>query len=132
MSETMRLDGEMNIYFLKTRSSKGVGHMSMLSYNPNNLQIGDHKNGTSISVMPKGRKNTPTVKEIMNDINPQTRVTADITGLPGIPEETYVKEVPEHLFQPEPTSESRVKPMIKSSGGGESLLALMDSLRGNL
>ena len=135
MSETMRLEGEMNIYFLKTRSSRGVGHMSILRYDPLNLQIKDPKEGLNVSVMPKGRKATPSVKELMGEINPPTKVTANVGELPGIDTDMLVKELPEYMFaEPEvlPEPVKPIRPMVRSSSGGESLLDLMESLRGNL
>lgn len=41
MSPEMRLQGQMVIYFLKTRSSDGVGKNHALRFNPNNLLISD-------------------------------------------------------------------------------------------
>lgn len=41
MDPKMRLQGEMMIYFLKTRSSSAVGSSKMLSFNADNLQVTD-------------------------------------------------------------------------------------------
>lgn len=43
MDPSMRIKGEMIVYFLKTRSSSAVGSSQLLSFNPKNLIISDSK-----------------------------------------------------------------------------------------
>lgn len=67
MDDNMRLQGEMNAYFLKTRSSRGVGHCSVLNFNPTNLRIGDI-DGAGGGVMPRKRKDRKDIHEALEDI----------------------------------------------------------------
>lgn len=46
MNPEMRLNGELFLYYLKTRSSSAVGSMTKLAFNPNNLIISDTKVNT--------------------------------------------------------------------------------------
>ena len=57
----MRLNGDMLIHFLKTRSSSAVGSSKMLSFNADNLQINDVDSVRRESLMnipSKKRENT--------------------------------------------------------------------------
>ena len=93
----------------------------------------DRKDGEEHPVMPTKRKNTPSVEDLMEEINmPEpASVTADIEGLPGVEEAIKTKAPPEELFQDEkelPIIPSM--PKFKTEDGGEALLDLMDRLRG--
>jgi replicative DNA helicase len=136
MTDEMRLQGEMNAFFLKTRSSSGVGKASMLHFNTNNLRISDHEKGTQTSVMPTGRKEVPdSVKEIM-----AAAADPDIKGLPGEEplEPETVKHDPFTGFyddEPEEVQEDTFKeaePILPvDTSRGEALLRLMDELKGD-
>lgn len=52
MDPAMRLNGQMLVYFLKTRSSDGVGKNAQLMFNPNNLIICD-SNATTTKISPR-------------------------------------------------------------------------------
>lgn len=52
MDPVMRLNGEMLVYFLKTRSSDGVGKNAQLVFNPNTLLICD-VNATTTKIKPR-------------------------------------------------------------------------------
>jgi replicative DNA helicase len=52
MDEGMRLQGIMMAYFLKTRSSSGVGHSEELAFHSNTLSITDKDKSSLLSVMP--------------------------------------------------------------------------------
>lgn len=58
MDPKMRLQGEMLIYFLKTRSSSAVGSSKMLSFNADNLQVtngGEQKREVLMNIPSKKR-----------------------------------------------------------------------------
>jgi len=102
MDETMELEGEMNTYFLKSRSSHAKGKSTILAYNPINLRIGNRKDGTNEGVMPKARRK----KEDKEETKQVGVVTVDIDGLPGIEmPDAPVKLPPENLFEEEITEE---------------------------
>jgi hypothetical protein len=54
MTPEMRLQGFMNIYFLKTRSSSAVGSMAELDYNAETLQIADRGSLTNRDNLMRG------------------------------------------------------------------------------
>jgi RecA/RadA recombinase len=62
MNPEMRIRGEMFLYYLKTRSSKAVGSMTQLAFNPDNLIISDKKT-TTVSVMAAIRQRAQSKKE---------------------------------------------------------------------
>ena len=133
MNDTMRLEGEMNAYFLKTRSANSVGQVRVLDFNPYNLRIGDPKDAGDTGVMPKKRKeNTPSVAELIEEVNPQPQmVTGEIEGLPGVEKESGSGKLPEELFEEEkelPLVPSM--PKLRTDDGGEALLDMMERLRG--
>jgi hypothetical protein len=122
MSDEMRLEGEMNAYFLKTRSSRGVGKFSLLGFNPNNLQIGDPSDGAQTSVMPK--RKSKHIEEALEEIqNESIDVTADVKDMPGI--EPPVKETKklDQMFE-EPETD---KPKKQPDQSVDKLLELMTS-----
>jgi hypothetical protein len=98
MDDTMELEGEMNIYFLKSRSSHAKGKSTILAYNPINLRIGNRRDGTNEGVMPKARRK----KEDKEETKQVGIVTVNIDGLPGIEmPDASVKLPPENLFEEE-------------------------------
>ena len=130
MDDTMKIEGDMNAYFLKARSSRGTGHMSMLSFSPTNLRIGDPEGGGQTSVMPRRRKktDTPVIEELIEEINTPNKVTAKVEGIPGIVDEVSVKEPLVDLF--DDTDQPPVMPKLRTKDGGEGLMNLMTSLSG--
>lgn len=129
MDDTMKLEGNMNAYFLKARSSRGTGHMSMLSFNPTNLRIGDPDGGGQTSVMPRRRKkDTPVIEELIEEINTPNKVTAKVEGMPGIVDEVSVKEPLVDLF--DDSDQPPVMPKLETKDGGARLMNLMTSLSG--
>jgi archaellum biogenesis ATPase FlaH len=133
MDDTMRLDGVMNAYFLKTRSSRGVGHCAILEFNPHNLRITDPGNSGNTGIMPVGRK--ASVANILDEINgpvkqkSKTDVTIDLQGLPGLEDEDIVGGVvppPEELFDDE---EPRLIKSKVTEDKADSLMDLMTSLQ---
>jgi|AntRauTorcE11897_2_1112592.scaffolds.fasta_scaffold00046_38 hypothetical protein len=87
MDDTMRLEGEMNAYFLKTRSSRGVGHCSILNFNSTNLRISNLDGGGS-GVMPRKRKAKADMEDALAKINePKVPEEILVNGLPGMPED---------------------------------------------
>jgi len=118
MSDEMRLEGEMNAYFLKTRSSRGVGKFSLLGFNPHNLRISDPDDGAQTSVMPTRRTNK--VQEALEEIQQSTDVTADIEGMPGVevprentppPKEIFLDDDEPIVSNPKEDSEKLLKLM---------------------
>lgn len=55
MDAAMRLLGKMNLYFLKTRSSDGVGNSEEIAFNTKTLAITDVGESPPFSVMPTGK-----------------------------------------------------------------------------
>ena len=51
MDPAMRIQGDMIIYFLKTRSSSAVGSSKQLKFNADNLQITDASGPSSVDIM---------------------------------------------------------------------------------
>jgi replicative DNA helicase len=102
MDDTMSLDGVMNAYFLKCRSSRGKGRTTVLGYNPLNLRIGNHKDGSQVSVMPT-RRNKKILKEEKEKNKPKVgEVTVAVAGMPGV--DDIIKDTvqpPENLFEVE-------------------------------
>lgn len=78
MDAAMRLKGEMMIYFLKTRSSDGVGNSEMIAFNTSTLAITDVGKATPFSVMPL----------------PKSKRSNDQTIIPDIPSDDDSKETP--------------------------------------
>jgi replicative DNA helicase len=133
MDDTMRLEGIMNVYFLKTRSSRGVGHCSLLDFNPLNLRIGDPTGNVNKGVMPAGRK--ATISNILDDINQEakpkqpTDVNVDLKGLPGLEDDDTagtVSNAPEELFDDKPPTLPKSKVTEEKS---KNLMELMTSLQ---
>ena len=130
MDETLRLQGEMNAYFLKTRSSRGVNTVSVLDFDVLSLRITDPKDGTQSTVMPTRRKDKTGIEAAMEQVEDgNTKVTAEVSGLPGV-EETeaaMVKEVPPNLF--DDADQDPIMPKIKvTESDAQSLIDLMSSL----
>ena len=120
MDGEMRTTGEMMAYFLKTRSSAGVNHCSMLKYNGSNLRISDMDEGPQVSVMPKRKKKAVSPQELMDELNPKPDVAADIDGLPGT-DETSKNEIHD-LFE-----EDKVSNDVEATEA-DKLMGLMTSL----
>jgi len=101
MDDTMELDGVMNAYFLKSRSSHAKGKMSILGYNQLNLRIGNHKDGAQTSVMPTRRKKAE--EKAKATTKPGGEVTGSIPGLPGLIdlEVSSIKQLPQDVFDME-------------------------------
>lgn len=98
MDDTLRLQGEMNAYFLKTRSSAGVGKCSVLNFNTGNLRIRDPDGGTQSSVMPLKRKDKSGIEAALEQVEGSGAVTANIAGLPGIENVAKENNLPAALF----------------------------------
>lgn len=127
MDDTMRLDGIMNAYFLKTRSSRGIGHCSILGFNQYNLRIND-KDGGQTSVMPKKRKDESDVQDEIKELNKPEKPNIEIEGLPGVEkEETNVEAPPETLFDDNDQQPIMPKVEVKEKDS-EDLIKLMTSL----
>ena len=127
MDETLRLQGEMNAYFLKTRSSKGFGSCSVLNFNVLNLRISDPKEGAQTSVMPLKRKEKTGIEAAMEEVEGTGKVTAEVAGLPGVEDEAVqVKEPPPSLF--DDADQEPIMPKIKvTEEEAQGLLDLMST-----
>lgn len=128
MDDTLRLQGEMNAYFLKTRSSSGVGKCSVLNFNTQNLRIHDPQGGTQSSVMPLKRKDKTGIEAALEQVEGDGKVTADVSGLPGIEDNvTQVKEPPASLFDDD--GQEPIMPKIKvTEKDAQGLIDLMSKL----
>lgn len=109
MDETMRLEGEMNAYFLKTRSSRGVGHCSILNFNGTNLRI-SNLNGDKSGVMPRKRKDKVSIENALEKLN-EPKAPAFVKGLPG----THEDQEPEVIPMFDDDDEPPIMPKIKST-----------------
>jgi len=128
MDDTLRLQGEMNAYFLKTRSSNGVNSVSVLSFDVGNLRIRDPKNGVQSSVMPLKRKEKAEIIKALEQVEGTGKVTADVAGMPGVEDKvTNVKAPPESLFD-----DADQKPIMPTTtvtiDDAQGLLGLMSQL----
>lgn len=125
MDDTMRLQGEMNAYFLKTRSSSGVGKFSMLNFNTSNLRISDPRDGAQTNVMPT--KSSKVSDEVSNLIKQAEQPTAEIEGLPDDDKSSTAKP-PQSLFDDD--DDDPIMPELTDEEGDE-LLKLMDQINGD-
>lgn len=87
MTPAMRLEGIMILYFLKTRSSSGVGDNIVLKFNRDNLQITDNddegKMRAMVARLSKATKAiSPTKNETSNPSSSYSVMTESIEGLP--------------------------------------------------
>ena len=125
MDETMRNEGVMNAYFLKTRSSRGVGHLSVLAFDPMNLRITDPKDGPQTGVMPTKRKEKKGL-EAAEPASSSTKVTAEVGELPGqvAEEKAFINQSPE-LFVEEVVRLNKSK---VDDDSVDDLVSLMSSL----
>jgi len=128
MDDTLRLQGELNAYFLKTRSSNGVNSVSVLNFDGANLRIRDPKNGTQSSVMPLKRKDKTKILDALEKVEGTGVVTADVAGMPGVDDEvTQVKAPPESLF--DDAGQEPIMPKTKVTvDDAQGLIGLMSQL----
>lgn len=84
MDDNMRLRGEMMIFFLKTRSSRGVGKARMLKFDEDTLLITDGENKEQL-VIDKNKDKRP---------NEFTKKLTSIKGnIPGMPTDKLIEPV---------------------------------------
>jgi hypothetical protein len=123
MSDEMRLQGDMMAYFIKTRSSAGVGKSSLLALDVNNLRITDPVGGQKPGIMPTKRKAD---KGALGDMKSPSDVTANIKGLPSIAEQMEeLNPLPDlDLFQ----EEHGLKKIPVTTEDSDALINLMQSL----
>lgn len=125
MDKIMRMEGVMNASFLKTRSSKGVGHTSELAFNPNNLRISDPHGGGQTSVMPSKRKIS---------FDPDLSEVEGLTGLDDTKKETDENLFTESLFDDTETTQE-LNSMLENNEVDEKsvdeLMSVMSDITGN-
>lgn len=80
MNPEMRLKGELFLYYLKTRSSKAVGTMTQLVFNPDNLIIADKK-VTSIGILNQIKQRVQGERVTFDGANGETEIPEDLIDL---------------------------------------------------
>lgn len=88
MDPTMRIRGEMNVYFLKTRSSDGVGKTSQLHFDSTCLRITDGNGTHGATVAAIMKKKAQRKKSDQVEVEAATKKTDSVTNesvpLPGL------------------------------------------------
>jgi KaiC/GvpD/RAD55 family RecA-like ATPase len=97
MDAGLRSKGEMMGFFLKTRSSDGVGKMVPLSFDTTCLRIGDYVKQGGMAQMATAMKARKPAKGANAEDN-KPKLTQKIEGLPGLPEQDNVSEKVENFL----------------------------------
>lgn len=82
MDSALRLKGDMMAFFLKTRSSDGVGKMVMLGFDSVCLRITDKESGGGMSKLTENLKKRKKEADMNKALN--TSLDAPVEGLPGL------------------------------------------------
>jgi hypothetical protein len=134
MDPSMRIKGEMIVYFLKTRSSSAVGSSQLLSFNPKNLIISDSKqSGVSVlkAIANKRKSEISDGDEPLSFPGIATAVTDDATH----DDFDYSDELPDQdhatVNVPEPLTHQSIRKIIREDDDTE-LMDLMSSVQGYL
>lgn len=135
MDPSMRIKGEMIVYFLKTRSSSAVGSSQLLSFNPKNLIISDSK-----------QSGVSALKAIANKRRADAAEGDEPLSFPGIA--SSVSDEDEHddfdynsddlqeeqdtvIHVPEPITQKSLRKIVREDDDND-LMNLMSSVQGYL
>lgn len=137
MDPKMRLQGEMMIYFLKTRSSSAVGSSMMLSFNADNLQIHD-QNGprpTDIMNIPSKKRSADSVLGAVIGSGVQLPgmddMTADDLMENGNESSMFIYDDPKNVSDedtPPWDTEEKVKPVVTEVKAEKKPLQIVDDI----
>lgn len=131
MDEAMRLVGKMMIFFLKTRSSDGVGKSEELEFNIQTLAITDVGKNSVFSIMPLPRSkrtvisNKVTIDGVPND--DESKLVIEKSEISDIVENINIFEEgkKKKKKKPKKTKKTKIKKTEKHTDG---LLGLMSSM----
>lgn len=130
MDNNMRVNGDMAIFFLKTRSSSAVGTSIHLKFNADNLQITD-SNATIADIMSIPSKKKLLAQELsLPQDDDDSRTIDDVIEDDDVPWET---DKTEEKPTPTPTPAKKKEPLKtkkKELSEGSQLLELMQSIGG--
>lgn len=122
MDDLMRLNGDMILFFLKTRTSDGVGKSIHVSFNPNNLIISaaNARNVTPIYEAPDKDKPNFQRKGKKKDISKADELIAQIKG--------NINSMPEDIKQ-EYLAIQNSKIMVEEEDGSKKEIDLLDLVK---
>lgn len=118
MDPAMRLQGDMLVYFLKTRSASAVGTSRQLKFNADNLQITD-THITQTDIMAISSKKNKLKRSVTTDMN-----------LPGLDDDAIIGEIgiDAEVINYEVEEVKSTRPITKKISNENPLLNLMQSL----